>query len=363
VAIVRRASAGCTTPDRLDTVDYSACAGENARTQTSLFSRSVEHTSQRPREQRAGKSLAPHVASLLALQRTAGNRAAAAVARRQLQRAIVAIDGPGEATKGEGRATRACLWNLQYNKGGRSFAGGDARGKVEGPKEIGSIAVGANLLARESEDLYILGHGSADLTTVAGLKATDLAARIRRWLAPMVASGKVFIGDIKLVACLSAAESSDWSGGKVKPYAQALAEALAPIHPDDPIRPQTVTGIVGIGWVDETTGRQLSVDFRRFQAGPMGWEADPTKARPGVTLNPFQAISDPVARGQALQAWFQAPVLVPVAGGPAPTGPFTFYGKGPSGKRKFEVETGTEIAPRDYTQPRLVMDVSQHPYY
>jgi hypothetical protein len=38
-----------------------------------------------------------------------------------------------------------------------------------------------------------------------------------------------------------------------------------------------------------------------------------------------------------------------------------FYGRGPAGKRKFQVGSGQEISPRDYTKPRLVIDLSQYP--
>ena len=246
-------------------------------------------------ERSARPTLAATPAALLALQRTAGNRAATAVAKQQLQRAIIAIDGATD-TAGQKRATRACLENLTTRKGARAYPGGNARGRVEGPKVIGSIAVGADLLARESEDLYILGHGGADLRTVAGLTPTQLATRIRQWLAPMIAAGKVFVGDIKLVACLSAAGSSPWSGGAVTPYAQALAQALAPLDADDPIQPKFVTGIVGVGWVDETTGKQLSVDLGQYTAGPMTWAPSAAEAAPGQSVDPFQAGDDRATR-------------------------------------------------------------------
>ena len=311
-----------------------------------------------PAERAADLAATP--ASLLALQRTAGNRAATAVAKQQLQRAVIAIDGATD-TAGQKRATRACLENLTTRKGARAYPGGNARGRLEGPKVIGSIAIGADLLARESEDLYILGHGGADLQTVAGLTPTQLATRIRQWLAPMIATGKVFVGDIKLVACLSAAGSSPWSGGAVTPYAQALARALAPLNADDPIQPKFVTGIVGVGWVDETTGKQLSVDLGQYTAGPMTWAPSAAEATPGQRVDPFQAGDDRATRQAGIHAWFGAPVLVPVASGAGGAVPGLVHGKGPTGKRKFQVGAGTEIASPDYTQPRMVMDVSQYP--
>jgi hypothetical protein len=64
-------------------------------------------------------------ASVLALQRTAGNRAT----RQYLQRMIVAIDGDTDEAPSK-RATRACLWNLRYKKGGADFVDGGARGAV-----------------------------------------------------------------------------------------------------------------------------------------------------------------------------------------------------------------------------------------
>ena len=84
-----------------------------------------------------------------------------------------------------------------------SQAGGyrpsDARGKVAGPAEIDSIGIPANFFARSTESLYILGHGSPSLDTIADLSIDDLATALRAWIKPRLAEDDAyFLGDVNL---------------------------------------------------------------------------------------------------------------------------------------------------------------------
>lgn len=283
------------------------------------------------------------------------------VQHRTLQRAIIAIDGPGEggppAPDGAGRATRACLWNLQHRKGG-GYRPGDARGKVAGPAELDAIAIPARFFARSMESLYVLGHGAPSLLTIADTDLDDLADTLRDWIEPQLeAEDTYFLGDVKLVSCVSATEETPYSGGKMKSMAERLAIALEP-QGEERFRPQAVHGIVGIGWVDEVSGSIMSVDLDPFLAAYGEWDA--------TILNPFQNFADPVTRSQQVRAWFGAP-LGP-SGVPHPhttptgrTGVDALHlGKSARGKRRFEVGSGTELLP-PARKPKKV-DLSNYPH-
>ena len=282
------------------------------------------------------------------------------VQRPTLQRAIIAIDGAGEGgppPDGYGRATRACLWNLQNRKGGGSRPG-DARGKVAGPAEMRFIAIPANFFARSMESLYILGHGGPDLTTIADAKIDDLAAALRAWIEPqLVKEDAYFLGDVKLVVCVSATEETPYSGGRMKTMAERLAIALAPMG-DARFRPQAVHGIVGVGWVDEVSGGIMSVDLDPALKAMDEWT--------GKILNPFQNYPDPGDRAGHLRAWFGRPLGPQDVPQPhtTPTGrtgvDALHLGKGAHGKRRFEVGSGTEIAPPK-RKPKPI-DLSNYPH-
>ena len=278
-----------------------------------------------------------------------------------LQRAIIAIDGPGEggppAPDASGRATRACLWNLQHRKGG-GYRPGDARGKVAGPAELESITIPANFFARSTESLYILGHGTPSLMTIADTDLDDLAAMLRAWIEPQLEKEDAyFLGDVKLVSCVSATEETAYSGGRMKSMAERLAIALGPVG-DARFRPQAVHGIVGIGWVDEVSGRIMSVDLDPFLEAYDEWGA--------TILNPFQNFRDPLTRSQQVRAWFGTP-LGP-AGVPQPhttptgrTGLDALHlGKSARGKRRFEVGSGAEILPP--ARKPTPVDLSNYPH-
>jgi hypothetical protein len=300
-----------------------------------------------------GQGLGP--ASILALQRTAGNRAT----RQYLQRMIVAIDGDTDKAPSK-RATRACLWNLQHRKGGADFIDGGARGKVAGPAIRSKLEFHMRpMLGSDSETIYVLAHGSRWDADIGGMSPTEMAQWLRDrfsresvwglgWLGVTREIDKPFTGKIKLVSCHSAADSRHRVGtdtDKVYPfnrsYAEALARALAPTSPSDPFRPSSVQGINGIGWVDELSGAITAIDKATYDAATKTMSdnsdvgAQPTA---GTTANPFTGEADPALRGAGIHAVFGAPVEAKVN----TTGGLR-TGKGEWGKRRFAVGTGVEV--------------------
>jgi hypothetical protein len=363
-------------------------AGEVISTQVPAGTAARAPARRRPeaaaRELAAGRPMSP--ASALAIQRSAGNAALSRMlghtSRPSLQRAVIAVDGKGEGapTSAPGRATRACLWNLTHHKRGKdkstigNFAG-DARGKVAGPAELSALAIGPGLLGSETESLYILAHGSRYSPSIGGMTPKEMADWLKAGFA-----GVKFRGKVKLVSCHSASDSSHRKSGDApdvynfpgdRSYAQALAMLLAPSSKTDPFQPATVQGITGIGWVDETTGRLTKIDKNIYDAATkhMASNSDVgALAGTGKFVNPFTNVSDPKARATALNQWFGAPkeaqapepetdVLSSVraffsslfetsvpktpAGTTRESG-FT-VGKGHTGKRTFNVGSGTEL--------------------
>jgi hypothetical protein len=306
---------------------------------------------------RAGRGVGapPHAQRLLALQRTAGNRAT----RQYLQRMIVAIDGDNDEPK-HLRATRACLWNLRHNKGGRQFADSGARGAVAGPAVLGNLNFHMRpKLKTDGESIYVLAHGSRYSPSIAGLTPVQMAQWLRDrfshrdkwgplgWLGFTTQLATPFTGKIKLVSCHSAADKRHRASGdtsKIYPfdrsYAEALARALAPTGPKDPFQPSTVQGINGIGWVDELSGRITAIDKGAYDTAtaPMTDNSDIGGKGGGTVTNPFTSVKDPAARGAAIHAIFGDPVEAKVT----PTGGLR-TGKGEWGKRRFEVGTGKEL--------------------
>ncbi len=318
-------------------------------------------------------------ASALAVQRSAGN----AALTRMLQRAVIAVDGAGEGDPGSapGRATRACLRNLTHHKRSKdkstvgNFGGGDARGKVAGPAELSALAIGPGLLVSETESLYILAHGSRSSPSIGGMTPAQMAAWLKSGFA-----GTKFRGKVKLVSCHSASDSSHRKSGDPsnvynfpsdRSYAQELARLLAPSSTADPFQPVSVQGITGIGWVDETTGRLTKIDKNIYDAATkyMASNSDVgALASTGKHVNPFTNVSDPTKRANLLNQWFGAPKE---ANAPAPetdvlSSVRAFFtslfetsvpktpagttresgfvvGKGHTGKRTFNVGSGTEI--------------------
>jgi hypothetical protein len=294
-------------------------------------------------------------ASVLALQRTAGNRAT----RQALQRMIVAIDGDTDSAASK-RATRACLWNLRNRKGGAAFAGADARGAVAGPAVRSKLGFHMRpLLASEGETIYVLAHGSRYSASIGDMSPTEMAAWLRErfshrdvwalgWLGVTTPLDTPFTGKIKLVSCHSAAESRHRSATDAatiypfpRSYAEELARALAPTSRTDPFRPSSVEGINGIGWVDEISGAITAIDKGRYDAATktMSDNSD-VGALPsaGTTANPFTGEGDPARRGGGIHAVFGAPVEANVD----PKGGLR-TGKGDWGKRRFAVGTGREF--------------------
>jgi hypothetical protein len=294
-------------------------------------------------------------ASVLALQRTAGNRAT----RQYLQRMIVAIDGDKDKAPSK-RATRACLWNLRNKKGGGDFVDGGARGAVAGPAVRSKLAFHMRpLLASDSETIYVLAHGSRYDPSIGDMSPKEMARWLRDrfshqdvwglgWLGVTKSLDTPFTGKIKLVSCHSAADRSHrlaTDEADIYPfsrsYAEALARALAPTSPTDPFRPSSIQGINGIGWVDEVSGALTAIDKRTYDAvtKTMSDNSD-VGALPnaGTTANPFTGEGDPARRGAAIHAAFGMPVEAKVD---SKAGLRT--GKGEWGKRRFAVGTGLEL--------------------
>lgn len=163
-----------------------------------------------------------------------------------LQRAIIAIDGPTD-TALQKNATANCLDNLKAR---------GTRGKSEGPKDLASINPPK---LGKAETLYILAHGAPDSSmsiadTVGDLDPNQMGAQILTWYGTQRYSGKV-----KLVACISAASSV----AKPTSYANSLRDWFA-VNATGKFRPTSVDGIIGVGWVDETTSKQQSIDLATY---------------------------------------------------------------------------------------------------
>jgi hypothetical protein len=294
-------------------------------------------------------------ASVLALQRTAGNRAT----RQYLQRMIVAIDGDADKP-GSKRATRACLWNLRYKKSGAEFADGGARGAVAGPAVRSKLAFHMRpLLVHDSETIYVLAHGSRYEASIGDMSPAEMAQWLRDrfshrdvwglgWLGVTKPLETPFTGKIKLVSCHSAADQRHRLGTDTadiypfsRSYADELARALAPTSPTDPFRPSSVQGINGIGWVDEVSGAITAIDKGTYDVvtKTMSDNSDVGAApTAGTTANPFTGESDPKLRGAAIHAAFGTPVEAKVD----PKGGLR-TGRGDWGKRRFAVGTGLEL--------------------
>jgi hypothetical protein len=292
--------------------------------------------------------------NVLGLQRAAGNRAT----RRYLQRMIVAIDGDKDAEPSK-NATRACLYNLRYKKGGADFVDGGARGAVAGPDTARNLpSTMRPLLAKDDESIYVLAHGSRYSASIADMTPKQMAAWLRShfssdyvwglgWLGVTKTAAKPFTGKIKLVSCHSAADSRHrlaTDASTIYPfsssYAEELARALKPTSKDDPFQPSSVQGINGIGWVDEVSGAITAIDKAKYDAATatMASNSDVGSVASGKTINPFTSMSDPVKRGAALHAVFGKPVEAKVdkAAG-------LRTGKAEWGKRTFAVGTGVEL--------------------
>jgi hypothetical protein len=291
-----------------------------------------------------------------ALQRAAGNRAT----RQYLQRMVVAIDGDTDPEPSKA-ATRACLWNLRYRKGGKDFVDGGARGAVAGPNVLSNLSFHMRpLLKSDGESIYVLGHGSRWSPEISGMDPPTMAEWLRArfgkrdwrgplgWLGLTTNLATPFTGKIKLVSCHSAAEKRHRVGKDEelgaypfnRSYAEALARALKPQGADDPFQPSSVQGVNGIGWVDEISGRITAIDKTAYDAAmkQMKDNSDVGSTGAGKAVNPFTSESDPAARGAGIHALFGKPAEAKVA----PAGGLR-TGKGDWGKRRFEVGTGKEI--------------------
>ena len=196
-----------------------------------------------------GRGLSP--ASLLALQRTAGNRAT----QQYLQRMTVAIDGDTDKRGVQAGDPRLPLEPALQEERSRVRVGG-ARGKVAGPAVRSKLSLHMRpLLASDSETIYVLAHGSRYPASIGDMSPTEMAQWLRaplqqrRRLGPRMAGSHVGPEDAvhlqhQLVSCHSAADSRHrlaTDKATIYPfnrsYAEALARALAPTSPTDPFRP------------------------------------------------------------------------------------------------------------------------------
>jgi hypothetical protein len=302
---------------------------------------------------------------MLALQRLAGNRAA----RRHLQRAIIAIDGPNDKQPSK-NATAACLWNLTHRKRSQHHALGDARGQVAGPQLISQFPKHMRpMLARDDETIYVLAHGSRWSHSIGDMTPVQMATWLREHFSSRELAGPLgwfgftgdaatFTGKIKLVSCHSGAdithrtktEGTSKTGAHPynfsRSYAESLAVALKPKSTSDPFRPSSVTGIVGIGWVDEETGKLTGLDKERYDEASSAWASNSdvgSTTGTGVSTNPFTDEPDPTVRGQQIRAVFGDPVDVKVTKQDPDDLDWMRSGKGHWGKRTFTVGTGAEI--------------------
>jgi hypothetical protein len=286
--------------------------------------------------------------AVLALQRSAGNRATTQL----IQRAIVAIDGDKDPDASK-RATVACLYNLRYKKSGKDFIDGGARGKVAGPATRGALPADLGpLLASDSESIYVLAHGSRYSSSVGDMDPGAMATFLRQRF-----GSRPFTGKIKLVSCHSGADLGNALAGDAakrvyqfpKSYAEQLAIALTPKDANDTFRPSTVQGVVGIGWVDELTGSITAINKEKYDAASKKFaqNSDVGALASGKSPNPFTEMPDAGPRGAALRAEFGDPVHVEVghAGYRDDTADpaALHFGKGKWGKRTFAVGSGAEL--------------------
>ena len=296
-------------------------------------------------ERRAGIHPGPSEAALLALQRTAGNAAVAAMLSRQpndrrvqgraLQRAVIGIHGPTDTA--ENRAvTEACFATLTKRKtfkaDGKPLWSAEGSTEVRGDSIIveaqraasGSVwVIGSpprTLLSSARETIYVLGHGVANSSLVADMTPDDMTAFLRRWFPK-------FRGKIKLVACYSGAEFNPDDSKPITPYALELVARLGPESANDKFRPESVDGIVGIGWIDEVTGVQMSIDDARWNEvarrieKERGWK----KGKGDDEIQKAFMEVDPIIRKIRIRALFgSAPGII-----------------GPGGKRRYAVPTFT----------------------
>lgn len=216
-------------------------------------------------------------ATILGLQRSAGNAAVTAMLRRRtlgrrtLSRSILVIHGQSDNDL-DRKITRNCLAALRGLKSGGHPAAPDApRGKVlelqymNGP--LGPVfnrPPGKDFVAGH-QTLYVLAHGSAADGTLGGLTAAEFAHVLAQWFGDQPYRGK-----IKLVSCTTAAGWDYDNAGRLVyglvPIAKQIATALQEKLAMSPFQPASVDGVYGIAWVDERTGRILSIDLDHFMA-------------------------------------------------------------------------------------------------
>jgi hypothetical protein len=304
-------------------------------------------------------------AGALALQRLAGNRATT----KQLQRMILAIDGPNDKQPSK-NATVACLWNLTHRKRSQDYGLGDARGRVEGPQLASQFPAHMRpLLGSSTESIYVLAHGSRWSHSIGDMSPAQMAGWLRAHFSSRVLGGPLgwfgvtgdaatFTGKIKLVSCHSGADRSHQTTNEGtsstgahpyefdRSYAEALAVALKPKSKSDPFRPSSVQGVVGIGWVDEETGKITGLDKEKYDTASGTWSSNSdvgSGTGSGKSPNPFTDMTDPTARGRAIRAVFGDPVDVSVTAQDPDKLDTMRSGKGHWGKRTFAVGTGAEL--------------------
>ena len=277
-------------------------------------------------------------ANVLALQRTAGNRAT----QRYLQRMIVAIYGDKDAqpSKNATRAPASTTCNTRRARRASSMAARAARSAGPAIRSKRPDFHMRPLLASDDESIYVLAHGSRYSPSIADMSPKEMARWLRErfsnqdvwgfgwagWTKPVE---QPFTGKIKLVSCHSAAESSHRVGADTtaiypfsSSYAQELAKALTPTSAKDPFQPSSVQGINGIGWVDEVSGAITAIDKAKYDAATANMASNSDVGAvtgAGKTVNPFTSMPDATQRGAALHAVFGAPVEARVdkAGGRA----------------------------------------------
>lgn len=306
-----------------------------------------------------GRGLTPGGAA--ALQGHAGNQATGrAIA---VQRLIVAVDGDTDQRPSL-RATRNCLRNLRRNKDGTRFADLGARGKVAGPAKRAKLPRNMRpLLGRDDESIYVLAHGSRYDASIGGMEPKEMAGWLRRRFRYDVGAApeklrtratRPYTGKIKLISCHSGADMTHQVAGDAakgvysfrRSYAQQLARELAPRSRSSTFRPTSVQGIVGIGWVDERTGRTQAIDKEAYdrETASMATNSDlMAGVGTGTRENPFTEIKRRRRRGRKIREVFGDPVeaAVPTSTGAPHAGLRT--GKGNWGKRRFEVGSGDEV--------------------
>jgi hypothetical protein len=262
-------------------------------------------------------------------------------------RAMAPLGVPTTGTR-RAAAAPAGVLALQRSAGNRATA----RGKVAGPATRSALPKDlSTLLATDGETIYILAHGSRYDSSVGDMDPETMASFLRHRF-----RRRDFTGKIKLVSCHSGADLGNARPGDAekgvyqfpRSYAQQLAMALKPRRKDT-FRPSSVQGIVGIGWVDEFTGSLTGINKEKYDAATKKYAAnsDVGSVGGGAGANPFTDIADPATRGAALRAEFGTPVHVDIndvgyrddSADPAAL----HFGKGQWGKRTFAVGTGAEL--------------------